>query len=119
MVRMKDPLFEPRKRKAAPFPFVLEALAPLEPRTNVMFGCLAVYVGEKIVLILRDRPTGTADNGVWIATTIDHHGSLGGLCRRCGPSSSLSSVLGRRKRTGRYFPPTRRISRKRRCVLAR
>ena len=76
MVRMKDPLFEPRKRKAAPFPFVLEALAPLEPRTNVMFGCLAVYVGEKIVLILRDRPTGTADNGVWIATTIDHHGSL-------------------------------------------
>jgi hypothetical protein len=75
-VRMKDPLFAPRKRKAAPFPFVLEALAPLEPRTNVMFGCLAVYVGEKIVLILRDRPADTADNGVWIATTIDHHASL-------------------------------------------
>jgi len=38
-----------------------------------MFGCLAVYVKEKIVLILRDRRDETADNGVWLATTEDHH----------------------------------------------
>jgi hypothetical protein len=41
-----------------------------------MFGCLASYVGEKIVLILRDKPTHTADNGVWLATTEEHHSSL-------------------------------------------
>ena len=41
-----------------------------------MFGCLAVYVAEKIVLILRDRPTEKRDNGVWLATGPEHHESL-------------------------------------------
>jgi hypothetical protein len=41
-----------------------------------MFGCLAVYVQDKIVLILRDKREGTADNGVWLATTEEHHQSL-------------------------------------------
>lgn len=41
-----------------------------------MFVCLAVYVLDKIVLALRDRPTYTEDNGVWIATTVEHHKSL-------------------------------------------
>ena len=43
-----------------------------------MFGCLAVYVKDKIVLILRDKPKSTADNGVWLATTQEHHQSLRG-----------------------------------------
>lgn len=43
-----------------------------------MFGCVAVYVGEKIVLILRDKPKYTSDNGVWLATTAEHHESLRG-----------------------------------------
>jgi hypothetical protein len=42
-----------------------------------MFGCLAVYVDDKIVLILRDKHNETADNGVWLATTKEHHESLG------------------------------------------
>lgn len=42
-----------------------------------MFGCLAVYVGEKIMLVLRDKPSNPADNGVWLATTCEHHESLG------------------------------------------
>jgi hypothetical protein len=67
-----------KPRKTIPFEFVLDALAPLEPRTNPMFGCLAVYVGPKIVLILRDKPGVSADNGVWLATTKDHHESLRG-----------------------------------------
>jgi len=67
-----------RTRKPAPHAFVLEALEPLRPRTNPMFGCLAVYVGERIVLILRDRPSHPADNGVWLATTREHHESLRG-----------------------------------------
>jgi hypothetical protein len=41
-----------------------------------MFGCLALYVGARIVLILRDRRDATADNGVWLATTENHHASL-------------------------------------------
>ena len=42
-----------------------------------MFGCLAVYVEEKIVLILREgRRESPSDNGVWLATTEEHHESL-------------------------------------------
>lgn len=67
-----------KRRKPIPFEFVLDALSPLEPRTNPMFGCLAVYVGPKIVLILRDKVGGHPDNGVWLATTIEHHESLRG-----------------------------------------
>ncbi len=63
--------------KRVPHEFVLEALVELSPRTNPMFGCLAVYVGARIVLILRDKTTGaTTDNGVWLATTEEHHESL-------------------------------------------
>jgi hypothetical protein len=41
-----------------------------------MFGCTAVYVEEKIVFILRDKEGATDDNGVWVATTKEHHASL-------------------------------------------
>ena len=71
-----DGLLRFKKRQTVPHEFVLAALAELSPRTNPMFGCLAVYVGEKIVLILRDRPKYPKDNGVWIATTVEHHASL-------------------------------------------
>jgi hypothetical protein len=56
-----------------------------------MFGCLAVYVADKIVLILRDRRIETADNGVWLATTEDHHDSL----RREFPNLRSIRVLGK------------------------
>ncbi len=70
-----DPLLA-RPRKRVPHEFVLEALAPLAPMTRPMFGCLAVYVEEKIVLFLREKPKYPADNGVWLATTEEHHQSL-------------------------------------------
>jgi hypothetical protein len=72
----EDTLFTGKRRKALPHEFVLDAIAALRPRTNPMFGCLAVYVGEKIVLILRDKPGDDPDNGVWLATTLEHHESL-------------------------------------------
>ena len=56
--------FAIKQRKATPHEFVLDAIAPLSPVTRSMFGCLAVYVLDKIVLILRDKHDGTADNGV-------------------------------------------------------
>ena len=71
-----DTPFTPKPRKAIPHEFVLDAVAAASPRTNPMFGCLAVYVGNKIVLILRDKRGPDADNGVWLATTEEHHESL-------------------------------------------
>lgn len=65
-----------KPRKVVPHEFVLDALASLSPQTRPMFGCLAIYVGDKIVLILRDKPDNSADNGVWLATTVEHHVSL-------------------------------------------
>ena len=65
-----------RRRKSVPHEFVLDALALLAPTTRPMFGCLAVYVGEQIVMILRDRHDWRADNGVWLATSAEHHASL-------------------------------------------
>jgi hypothetical protein len=85
-------LFHAKRRKVVPHEFVLEALAEVSPRTNPMFGCLAVYVGEKIVLILRDRPKYPRDNGVWIATTMEHHDSL----RREFPNMRSVGLLGKK-----------------------
>src|ERR1700733_1397051 len=62
-----------KQSKPVPHAFVLEAMGALKLETRRMFGSLAVYVGNKIVLILRDRPGDPADNGVWIATTEEHH----------------------------------------------
>ena len=87
--------FAVKKRKAVPHQFVLEALDGVAPETRSMFGCLAIYVGEKIVLILRDRRDSTADNGVWLATTEDHHESL----RREFPNMRSIQVF-RKKVTG-------------------
>jgi hypothetical protein len=63
-------------RKAIAHDFVLEALHSLQPRTRPMFGCTAVYVGEKIVAILRDGRTPPSDDGMWLATDEAYHDSL-------------------------------------------
>jgi hypothetical protein len=81
----------PIKRKNVPHEFVLEALERLSPWTRPMFGCRAVYVGEKIVLVLRDKTTETQDNGVWLATTPAHHDSL----RRDFPHMRSIQLLGK------------------------
>ncbi|MDB4988913.1 MAG: hypothetical protein JWN04_4091 [Myxococcaceae bacterium] len=62
-----EALFAVRKHPAKPMAhdFVLEELQALAPTTHPMFGCTAVYVGERIVFILRGR--GDADDGVWVA----------------------------------------------------
>jgi hypothetical protein len=75
---LHDAPFAVKQRKPIPHEFVLDAIAALSPQTRPMFGCLAVYVQDKIVLILRnkDTPDQTADNGVWLATTEEHHQSL-------------------------------------------
>jgi hypothetical protein len=80
------------RRKAArriPFDFVFDELAELGPWTRPMFGCHAVYVEDKIVLVLRDRGDPRCDDGVWIATTVEHHEEL----RREFPSMRSIRVL--------------------------
>jgi hypothetical protein len=48
----------------------------MTPVTRPMFGCLAVYVEDRIVLFLRDHSKWPKDNGVWLATAAEHHDSL-------------------------------------------
>jgi hypothetical protein len=79
-----------KARKPVPHAFVLDALTSVSPRTHPMFGCLAVYVGERIVLALRDKSETRDDNGVWLATSHEHHKSL--VCEF--PSMRSIRVLG-------------------------
>jgi hypothetical protein len=85
-----DAAFRSKPKKRPPFEFVLEALAAARPTTRPMFGCLAVYIGPKIILVLRDK-AGAADNGVWLATTCEHHESL----RAEFPNMRSIGVLGK------------------------
>jgi hypothetical protein len=58
-----------------------------------MFGCLAIYVGDKIVCVLRDkRDDTTRDDGMWLATTQEHHKSL----RQDFPRMRSIGVLGKK-----------------------
>lgn len=88
---LDDAVLPARKRRAVPHAFVLEAIAPVSPYTRFMFGCLAVYVKDQIVLLLRDRPDRPADNGVWLATTVERHESL----RREFPNMRSIQLLGK------------------------
>jgi len=81
----------PKQRKPIPHAFVLDAISTLSPYTRPLFGCLAIYVKDKIVLILRDKPTHAADNGVWLATTEEHYQSL----RREFPNLRSIQLLGK------------------------
>ncbi len=88
---LDDALFAVKQRKRVPYEFVLDAIAPLSPETRSMFGCLAIYVKDKIVLILRDKRDGMEDNGVWLATTEEHHQSL----RRTFPNMRSIRLFGK------------------------
>lgn len=60
----------------APFEFVLEELTTVPIHTKPMFGCLAIYREEYLLLILRDKPDYTRDNGVWLALQPEHYESI-------------------------------------------
>ena len=76
-------------KKPIPFNFVLEYLEPLPYVVKPFFGCHGIYIGPKIMLILRDRVDHTESNGVWIATLHEHHASL----KKTFPSMHSVSVL--------------------------
>lgn len=63
-------------KKTIPFEFVLENLSRIDFTVKAFFGCHSIYVGDKILLTLRNKTEHTDDNGVWIATEAEHHASL-------------------------------------------
>lgn len=77
-------------RARVPYDFVLDELVRLDPETRPLFGCTAVYVGDQIVFALREKDVEKKDNGVWIATTREHHVSL----KKDLPSMRSIAVLG-------------------------
>ena len=86
-----DDLVAAAPKKKTPFEFVLDELADIRPQTRRMFGSTAVYVGDKIVFALRYKPDRKdRDDGVWVATTKEHHASL----RRELPNLRSIATLG-------------------------
>ena len=57
---------KPRPKQRPPHEFVLEALIPLKPEVRRMFSGFGVYVGDRIVFMLRDHEKSPQDNGVWL-----------------------------------------------------
>ena len=55
-----------KPKQKPPHPLVLEALAPLQPGVRRMFSGFAVYLGDRIVCMLREHTKSPRDNGVWL-----------------------------------------------------
>ncbi len=87
-------------KQKIPFAFVIEELERLHPVIKPMFGCYAVYVGEKIVVILRDRKDHEADNGVWLAIPHEHHESL----KKIFPCLRSIGLLGKKETLWQNIP---------------
>jgi hypothetical protein len=102
--RTRDPdaLFAARKGGSKiPFAFVLDAVAEAGAYTKHFFGCTAIYLGDKIVFVLREKADAVADNGVWVATTREHHEAL----RPELPSMRSIGVFGADRDTGWQIIP--------------
>jgi hypothetical protein len=64
--KLEAPTGSKPRRKSPPYPFILEAIASLDPEVRPMFSGHAVYIGDKIVFMLRDHPKSPQDNGLWL-----------------------------------------------------
>ena len=91
------------KTKRSPYPFILEALTPLEPEVRPMFSGFAVYVGDKIVLMLRDSPKYPADNGIWLVFSEEANLTDASI-RQDFPSLRLIGLLGGKIAHWRLIP---------------
>ena len=59
-----------------PFRFFLDLLLPLDLSHIKMFGVDAYYLEGRMLFALREKETQPQDNGIWIATTKQHHQKL-------------------------------------------
>jgi hypothetical protein len=71
----------------SPFGFVLDEILPIRPTLKPMFGFTYVYLGERLLLSLRDSKKQPRFNGVWLYTHTEHleslHAEFPLLPRRC------------------------------------
>jgi hypothetical protein len=88
------------KKTSPPFEFVIEQLLRVDPVVKPLFGCHAIYVGNKIVLALRNKEEHIQDNGVWIATSKEHYASL----KKDFPSMRSISVFGAQETGWQILP---------------
>lgn len=65
-----------KNKTSIAFEFVIENLSKLDVTVRAFFGCHSIYLGERMLLTLRKKKEHPRDNGVWIATTHEHHESL-------------------------------------------
>lgn len=61
--------------KSIPYDFVFDYL-PLGIIVKPMFGMHYIYLGKKIMIILRKRDNEPELNGIWVATSKEHHQTL-------------------------------------------
>ena len=83
----------PKPKPKPPHAFVLEALAPLNPEVRRMFSGFAVYIGDRLVLMLRDHTKHEEDNGIWLVLSEDVDPADRSL-RRDFPSIRAIRMLG-------------------------
>lgn len=91
-----------QKTNTIPFEFVLDYLAVADPVVRPMFGCSAIYIGKKIVMALRDKKEHPVDNGVWLATSHEHHADL----RKDFPSLRSIKIFGTKESGWQVLPKT-------------
>ena len=65
-----------QSKKQVPFPFIIDELESLRPTVRSVFGFAHVYLDDKLLFSLRDAPTRTGSNGMWLYTTTEHADSL-------------------------------------------
>lgn len=87
-------------QKKIAFDFILDLLFNMPITVKPMFGCHAVYRDEKIVLITRKKKEHQEDNGVWIATSSEHHESL----RKIFPNMRSIKLLGNKETEWQNLP---------------
>ena len=90
-------------KKKVPYTFVLDALAPLNPEVRRMFSGFAVYLGDRIVCMLRDHHKSPQDNGVWLVLSESTNPADRGL-RREFPSLRSIELLGNKIRHWLLIP---------------
>ncbi|MDB5136600.1 MAG: hypothetical protein JWP37_3203 [Mucilaginibacter sp.] len=61
--------------KPVPYEFVFDYL-PTSIIVKKMFGMHYIYLGKRIMLILRKQDNQPELNGIWLATSREHHQSL-------------------------------------------
>lgn len=62
--------------RQTPFQFVLDELFPVRPAVRRAFGLTYVYLGERLLLSLRQSERQPRFNGVWLYTEAAHLESL-------------------------------------------